>query len=168
MDVRSPILALVAAVLTTAAAADELDASRKHPSSLADFGAEPRIIVKLRSDDVPRVRLEAARDTLQSVASRTGVRAKRIAPLGKTLQVMDIEPDESIEQTLARLKADSAVEYAELDRRRYLHAVPNDPLYAEQWYLQAPNVAPSAIDAEHAWDITTGSDEVVVAFLDTG
>ena len=168
MHVRSQILALTAAALTTAAAADELDASRKHPSSLADLGAEPRVIVKLHSDDTTRVRVQSARDTVQSVASRTGVRAKRIAPLGKRLHVMEIEPDESIESTLARLQADSAVEYAELDRRRYLHAVPDDLLYAQQWYLQGTSVAPSAIDAEHAWDITTGSDGVVVAFLDSG
>src|SRR5262245_5469269 len=114
MHFRSQTLALVAAALTTVAAADELDASRKHPSSAADFGAEPRLIVKLRSDDAARVRVQAARDTVESVASRNGVKAKRIAQLGKTLHVMEIEPDESLESTLARLQADSAVEYAEL------------------------------------------------------
>ena len=173
MRLRSQALALVAAALaaaglTTAAAADELDASRKQPSSLADFGAEPRLIVKLRADDTARVRVQAARDTVESVASRNGVKANRIAQLSKTLHVMEVESNESLESTLARLRADSAVEYAEIDRRRYLHAVPDDALYAQQWYLQAASVAPSAIDAEHAWDITTGSDGVVVAFLDTG
>src|SRR5688572_5364026 len=171
MHVRSQILALLAATLTTVAAADELDASRKHASPAADFGAEPRFIVKLRSDDTARVRVQAARDTVQSVASRASVKAKRIAPLGKQLNVLEIDPaaaNESVEATLARLKADSAVEYAELDRRRYLHAAPDDPLYATQWYLQGPSAAPSAIDAEHAWDATTGSNDVVVAFLDTG
>ena len=171
MHIRAQILALLAATLTTVAAADELDASRKHASPSADFGAEPRVIVKLRSDDTARVRALTARDTAQSVASRTGVKAKRIAPLGKQLQVMELEAggaDESIDATLARLEADTAVEYAELDRRRYLHAVPDDPLYAAQWYLQGPSIAPSAIDAEHAWDITTGSNDVVIAFLDTG
>ena len=160
--------ALAAAALTTVAAAQELDASRKHSSPSADFGPEPRVIVKLRADDAARVRVQASRDTVESVASRNGVKAKRIAQLGKTLHVMEIEPDQSLESTLTRLQADSAVEYAELDRRRYLHAVPDDLLYAQQWYLQGTSVAPSAIDAEHAWDITTGTDDVVVAFLDTG
>ncbi len=44
----------------------------------------------------------------------------------------------------------------------FVHAqVPNDARYDELWYL--PH-----IDAPDAWDSTTGSDEVIVAILDTG
>ncbi|OGL73300.1 hypothetical protein A3E39_01135 [Candidatus Uhrbacteria bacterium RIFCSPHIGHO2_12_FULL_60_25] len=39
--------------------------------------------------------------------------------------------------------------------------VPNDPLYTKQWYLRQ-------IGAEAAWEKTTGSDQVVVAVIDTG
>jgi serine protease len=167
----SLLVAMAAGALMTAASADELDASRKRPSSLADFSAEPRIIVKLRADDTARIRAQAAADRVQSAASRSGMKPKRIASLGARMHVLDIEPEgasESIEKTLERLKSDPEVEYAELDRRRYLHAVPDDSLYAGQWHLQGTSVAPSAIDAEHAWDVTTGADGVVVAFLDTG
>lgn len=38
---------------------------------------------------------------------------------------------------------------------------PNDPQYAEQWYLDA-------ISAPEAWDVSTGSSSVIVAVLDTG
>ncbi|MFH1253232.1 MAG: S8 family serine peptidase [Candidatus Uhrbacteria bacterium] len=38
---------------------------------------------------------------------------------------------------------------------------PNDEFLSEQWYL-------TAIDAYDAWNVSTGSDEVVVAILDTG
>jgi serine protease len=168
--VRSQMLALAAAALTTVAAADELDGSRKQPSPAADFGAEPRVIVKLRAEDT-RAPESKPRNMLESAAARSGFKAKGTAALGARLHVLQVEPavaGESLEATLARLNADPAVEYAELDRRRYLHAVPNDPLYAEQWYLQAASVAPSAIDAERAWDVTTGSNDIVVAILDTG
>jgi len=42
-----------------------------------------------------------------------------------------------------------------------LAVAPNDPNFFEQWYLQK-------IGAENAWDITTGSDSVVVAVFDSG
>jgi len=56
--------------------------------------------------------------------------------------------------------------------------VPNDPLYlaggaagpaSGQWYLRPPTAqTPSAINAEQAWDLTTGDPSVIVAVLDTG
>ncbi|WP_051676947.1 S8 family serine peptidase [Maridesulfovibrio frigidus] len=46
--------------------------------------------------------------------------------------------------------------------------VPNDPRFDDQWNLKN-NVTPNAdIDAEAAWDITTGSDQVVIAIVDSG
>lgn len=168
MQVGSVLFVLAAAAFTTVAAGQEIDAARRQPSPLAEPGVETRIIVKLRGNEP--VRAQAAR-TVESIASRTGIRARRSSALGGRLQVLDVEPEaagESIETALARLNADAAVEYAELDRRRYLHAVPDDLLYAQQWYLQSTSVAPSAIDAERAWDITTGLGDVIVAILDTG
>lgn len=42
-----------------------------------------------------------------------------------------------------------------------LAQTPNDPLFGDQWYL-------NTISAPSAWDVTTGSSEVIVAVLDTG
>ena len=53
------------------------------------------------------------------------------------------------------------IEYAEPDYYVRLCATPNDPLYSEQWALRQ-------IGAPAAWDITTGSADIVVAVLDTG
>lgn len=39
--------------------------------------------------------------------------------------------------------------------------IPNDPYYADQWYLEA-------ISAPEAWDVSIGSKTVIVAVLDTG
>ena len=39
--------------------------------------------------------------------------------------------------------------------------IPSDPLYREQWYLPK-------VHAEGAWDITTGSPDVVIAVIDSG
>ena len=47
-----------------------------------------------------------------------------------------------------------------------LSAVPNDAQYDLQWHLNQVNDAD--VDAPEAWDIETGSEEVIVAILDTG
>jgi serine protease len=67
---------------------------------------------------------------------------------------------------LKRMRAESDMEFVAIDRRRHRHAVPNDSLFADQWYLQ--NAQPSAIGANVAWDTTTGSSGIVVAVLDSG
>jgi serine protease len=91
----------------------------------------------------------------------------------------------------AQLAQDPEVEYAVVDARHRRLLVPNDPLYAPspvppsgptvgQWYLKPPavladprvlvtgNEAVAAINAQAAWDRTTGSSNVIVAVLDTG
>jgi len=48
-------------------------------------------------------------------------------------------------------------------------AAPNDPLFSDQWYLQAPDVThAAAIDAVGAWTTTVGSSSTVVAVVDSG
>ena len=89
------------------------------------------------------------------------------------------------------LAADSDVEYAMPDGRKHALSVPADPFYASrpydsasapasggplsgQWYLKPPAAtgtagsAVSSVNAEQAWEITTGAASVVVAVLDTG
>ncbi|MCH2148545.1 MAG: S8 family serine peptidase [Phycisphaerales bacterium] len=60
------------------------------------------------------------------------------------------------------------VVYAEPDaisiQRHYL--IPNDPLFSQQWALNQSNDVD--MDAPEAWDVTIGSDAVVVVVLDDG
>ncbi|MCB1691244.1 MAG: S8 family serine peptidase [Pseudomonadales bacterium] len=56
---------------------------------------------------------------------------------------------------------DPAVRYAEPNYMRHALAEPNDPRYPAQWHYRAINLP-------EAWDLTTGSDTVVVAVVDTG
>jgi serine protease len=72
----------------------------------------------------------------------------------------------ALHAAIASLQADPNVLSVSPDFRRHVHAIPADPLYAQQWYFQ--NTQPSATQAEQAWDITTGSASTVVAVIDTG
>lgn len=85
----------------------------------------------------------------------------------------------SNERLLKTLAADPDVVSVTIDQWRHPHAAPNDPLYANgqaattptagQWYLRAPSgTVVSSINAEGAWNTTTGSSGIVVAVLDTG
>ena len=85
---------------------------------------------------------------------------------------------------LSKLRADPAVQFADVDQLRYPLLVPTNPLFAPtpgtaagQWYMNTPGPATvegvqttdySATDAVSAWNITTGSPGIVIADVDTG
>lgn len=53
-----------------------------------------------------------------------------------------------------------------------LFSAPNDPHYADQYYLnntgQSGGVADADIDAAEAWDVSTGSSSILLAVIDAG
>ena len=92
------------------------------------------------------------------------------------LQLIHLNNNISVEEAVRRAEQDPRVEYAEPDYIVHtMETVPNDPLFSQLWGLSligcascGPNSASPNIDATRAWDITTGSDDIVVAVLDTG
>jgi serine protease len=138
-----------------------------------------QIIVKLRAAAGAAapgsVQLQAvsAHDRIANLAARSGLAMRDSRQILDRMHVMQVEPasaGDSVAATLARLRTDSDVEYAVPDERRYIHAIPNDPLYATggQWYEQGDAATPAAVNAQAAWDITTGDPNLVIADLDTG
>lgn len=59
------------------------------------------------------------------------------------------------------LNQDPDIEYIQISKTYQVDAIPNDSLVSQQWALQK-------IKAFDAWDITTGSDTVLLAVIDTG
>jgi hypothetical protein len=110
------------------------------------------------------------------------------------LFIAEVGAEADVESTLRALAARPDVEYAEPNFEAYATGVqedaairaaamasgysgtPNDPWYSLQWGLrdlgQAVNgvtgIAGADINAPGAWSITTGSDGIVLAFLDSG
>jgi subtilisin family serine protease len=77
----------------------------------------------------------------------------------------------TVEEAINLLKDDPRIEYAEPNYIFQLDAVPNDPYFNNLWGMQNTGQTwgtPDAdIDAEKAWDISTG-DSVIVGVIDTG
>ncbi len=155
----------------------EVNEVRKQPPEVeADV---QNVIVKFRAESLDIAARQ--RDTTQAqstkvravaLAQRAGLMLKashEIAAGMHALQVQTLSSGESLSTTVARLRADPAVEYAEPDYRRYIHAMPNDPLFlGSQWHLKNDSTTPSAIDAVTAWDTTQGAAGIVIAVIDTG
>jgi serine protease len=160
---------LLAASLWLAAAghAQESNPARRLPPNFTDDTS--RVLVKLLGEVAKGEQAtQSASDKVAALAVRSRVALRGRRALGSSLHVLELDSGESTEAQLERLRADAEVEYVELDRRRFVHALPNDPLYTQQWYQQVNAATPSAIDAEHAWDVTSGTTGVVIAVLDTG
>jgi serine protease len=179
---RSCLIGVVAAFslafANASAATDETNPVLTQPSTPAPALG---FIVKFRSTAGAAIRMQqragvpstssstpaqVTASDVQSLASRSNLALRQSRRISDGLHLMQIAAGESAAEVLARLRADPAVESADLDERRYPHAVPNDPLYANQWYMQ--NLQPAAIDAVTAWDTTTGRSDIVIADLDTG
>ena len=87
----------------------------------------------------------------------------RVAASQNNMFVLTLETSgkQAVQDALKRLNADPKVEYATPVYYLKVNATPNDLEYGEQWALPK-------IQAPDAWDITTGSADVVVGIIDTG
>jgi subtilisin family serine protease len=81
----------------------------------------------------------------------------RIGALRADILQLDGSPDAA----LALLRSDPRVRYAELDGVVRASRAPNDEYLPTQWSVTKTH-------AEEAWDVSTGSSQVVVGILDTG
>jgi serine protease len=140
--------------------------SREDNGTVPRAHAQPptdQIIVKWRDGTT------AAGTRMQKLAASSGLRLQHKQQLTADTEVLQLDRargPEEMRAVLERMAGDPSVEYAVADERRWPHAVPNDPLYSEQWYFQGVEAA--ATHAEEAWNVTIGSNLTVVAVLDTG
>ncbi|MDX1812269.1 MAG: S8 family serine peptidase, partial [Gammaproteobacteria bacterium] len=74
----------------------------------------------------------------------------------------------SVTETLQALATDTSVAYAEPDFIVTTSLVPDDQQFSQQYALNNQQNPVADISAVEAWDLTTGSENVVVAVIDTG
>lgn len=93
-------------------------------------------------------------------------------------QVVSLPDGITVDEAVRYYEGQPGVAYAQPDFIYTIDAVPNDPYYSYQWGLQNTGQKTPAfpsggtdgadISAEEAWDTTTGSEDVVIAVIDTG
>src|SRR5689334_316753 len=97
------------------------------------------------------------------------------------LEAIDDLDDADVAATVAKYSTLPEVEYAEpnfeieqdaVDTTSFVPVLPHDPRFNDQWALansgQRGGKEGADISATRAWAVTTGSDKVVVAVLDSG
>lgn len=102
---------------------------------------------------------------------------------GKALEgamyVVQFPEGTNTEKLMNAYQQTDVVKHASLDVQGHLHGMkttsPDDAYYGRQWglknygtFTESLSIAGADIDMENAWDITTGSSNVIVAVLDGG
>ena len=112
--------------------------------------------------------------TAQAIESTLAQAGAQTVEIFSAIGVRHIKlaPSQSVEDAVKQFSALPNVEYAEPNYIYHTHAVPNDPSFGDLWGLQntgqTGGLEGADISAVEAWDITTGSDQVIIGVIDTG
>lgn len=135
------------------------------PSPLSPYRHVPgKILVRFRKS--------ASAASRARIHSKMGTKVIRKYRIVKGLQLVKLPHGMSVEHAIRKFGKMSEVLYAEPDYVVNAFLTPNDPSFTEQWALsntgQTGGLADADIDAPEAWELTTGSSDIVIATLDTG
>lgn len=93
-------------------------------------------------------------------------------PVLENTQLVKLPEDVSVDEAVSYYSNEPGVIYACPNYLYWLDEVPNDPYFDLQWGLynngQTGGTAGADIDALNAWNITKGSEGIVVAVIDSG
>lgn len=129
-----------------------------------ELSASNEILIKFVSDDTKLI---------NSFMNRIGANSfERLCPLTNSVKQHDISriyklkfsANTDIISIIQKCKNDPAIEYAQPNYLNHLcseEIEPNDYFYPDQWALKKINIP-------EAWEIEKGSDDVIIAVVDTG
>jgi len=113
-------------------------------------------------------------DRLKALAVEAGVPVVSVGSAGTALRLDFAQPltGEPLQAAMRRLRLHPDVASVTPNvrwQRQQSTTTPNDPLFAQQWHLQAPTVFASALNLPAAWALNTGTANApVVAVVDGG
>ncbi len=179
-SVRSTVTCLAVAIFATAfsfaafpgiAPAQELDPNvREAPYHPAPFNAYVRgeILVRYRQGAGPS----------SPVAERKAMLGLTTLDYNARLGVhrLQLPNDMSVAEALRMFRSDPAVDYCEPNANHFIDTVPNDSFYDnagsgpndhQRWYFNGIG-SDRNVNAEAAWDVSTGRSDVIIAIIDSG
>jgi len=126
--------------------------------------AEGHVIVKFKKD--------ATSAEIYSANAKVQTAKTKKFNIVKNLHLVKLPSGVSVQKALESYRKDPNVLYAEPDYIVQAVRIPNDPFFSSLWGLrntgQNGGTPGADIQAPDAWDLTTGSKDVVVAVIDTG
>jgi serine protease len=151
---------------------EEMGSSSKRPLAAESGGSTDQIIIKFRPD-VDLTGLTKAQRTAQvaALSELAGIGLSYYRPMsGKSyvLRLPELLPSSKVWEIAAKLNTDPSVLYAEPDLILQPARTPNDSLYENQWHYHEVSSDNLGVNLPGAWDITTGSNAIVMAVIDTG
>ncbi|MEO6745191.1 MAG: S8 family peptidase, partial [Caldimonas sp.] len=162
---RILVFALAAALAGTASMPSRAGSETARPlvaEAPVDAEQTDRFIVRLRDPSAdPRPRLVA-------LGGRFGERFEHLRAMSGNAHVVRLARRmvrAEARETARRLRSDPDLLSIEPDLVLRPMAVPNDPYFGQQWHYHE---AAGGINLPAAWDITTGSNGITVAVIDTG
>ncbi|MCS7197318.1 MAG: S8 family serine peptidase [Candidatus Bipolaricaulota bacterium] len=145
--------ALAAVLLSSGGFADDLPIVQHVASDPQEY-VQDQLLVRFKPG--------TSGHSIAATHTAIGARAVRAFTIVSDLYLVQLPAGISVKEAIARYRSDKNVLYAEPNLILKVAATyPDDPRFDELWGLQT-------IDAPEAWEITTGSSDVVVAVIDTG
>jgi len=170
-----PLLALSLFTFLYASPTRNLDAAKV----ITDHQTTQRVILKAGAAGIEFV--------IASLQAKTGLQITLLRSMSDHAYVVNVKgrhSDPNLKQSIDELIDKGLLTYAQYDSPLKLSTaarhqrntatamppdlVPNDQLYQRQWILDSPESTVASVNMTQAWEITTGSPEVVVAVIDTG
>ncbi len=118
------------------------------------------------------IRFQPGADASDIAAVRTALGAQELNRFLSGGLHWRLGPGWSVEEAIARFRSHPLVRHIEPNYLVSLDVIPNDPRLNELWGMintgQTGGTPDADIDAELAWNVSTGSPSIVVAVIDTG
>ncbi|MEO8346092.1 MAG: S8 family serine peptidase [Betaproteobacteria bacterium] len=133
-----------------------------------------RLMVKFRDSALTRASAQNQSlaapqlDRLSQLAGQPIAHERAMGGGAYVVRLMQALPADQAYSLAKYLETDPSVEFADPDLRMFPTLVPNDPQYANQWHYMSPPGEIGGANLPPAWDLTTGSTNIVVAVIDTG